>query len=212
MKHVAILGCGVVGSGVAEVLKSHREGIRRRCGEELSLRYILVRRRKDGSPWQEYFTEDFSVIENDPEVSLVAIIDADKEGFLRSERSMIQTIGRAARNAGGEVVMYADRMTGSMQRAIDETERRRELQMAYNRAHGIVPKTVRKDVRADIAVLKGAAEEAPQYLTREVPSDAKGRKQHLQLLEKAMKEAAKNLEFEIAAELRDEIRRIEAMD
>ena len=147
-----------------------------------------------------------------PEVSLVAIIDADKEGFLRSERSMIQTIGRAARNAGGEVVMYADRMTGSMQRAIDETERRRELQMAYNRAHGIVPKTVRKDVRADIAVLKGAAEEAPQYLTREVPSDAKGRKQHLQLLEKAMKEAAKNLEFEIAAELRDEIRRIEAMD
>lgn len=147
-----------------------------------------------------------------PEVSLVAIIDADKEGFLRSERSMIQTIGRAARNAGGEVVMYADRMTGSMQRAIDETERRRELQMAYNRAHGIVPKTVRKDVRADIAVLKGAAEEAPQYLTREVPSDAKGRKQHLQLLEKTMKEAAKNLEFEIAAELRDEIRRIEAMD
>lgn len=147
-----------------------------------------------------------------PEVSLVAIIDADKEGFLRSERSMIQTIGRAARNAGGEVVMYADRMTGSMQRAIDETERRRELQMAYNRAHGIVPKTVRKDVRADIAVLKGAAEETPQYLTREVPSDAKGRKQHLQLLEKAMKEAAKNLEFEIAAELRDEIRRIEAMD
>ena len=147
-----------------------------------------------------------------PEVSLVAIIDADKEGFLRSERSMIQTIGRAARNAGGEVVMYADRMTSSMQRAIDETERRRELQMAYNRAHGIVPKTVRKDVRADIAVLKGAAEEAPQYLTREVPSDAKGRKQHLQLLEKAMKEAAKNLEFEIAAELRDEIRRIEAMD
>ena len=147
-----------------------------------------------------------------PEVSLVAIIDADKEGFLRSERSMIQTIGRAARNAGGEVVMYADRMTGSMQRAIDETERRRELQMAYNRAHGIVPKTVRKDVRTDIAVLKGAAEEAPQYLTREVPSDAKGRKQHLQLLEKAMKEAAKNLEFEIAAELRDEIRRIEAMD
>ena len=147
-----------------------------------------------------------------PEVSLVAIIDADKEGFLRSERSMIQTIGRAARNAGGEVVMYADRMTGSMQRAIEETERRREIQMAYNSAHGIVPKTVRKDVRADIAVLKGTEDEAPQYLTREVPQDAKGRKQHLLLLEKAMKDAAKNLEFEIAAELRDEIRRIEAMD
>ena len=147
-----------------------------------------------------------------PEVSLVAIIDADKEGFLRSERSMIQTIGRAARNAGGEVVMYADRMTGSMQRAIEETERRREIQMAYNSTHGIVPKTVRKDVRADIAVLKGTEDEAPQYLTREVPQDAKGRKQHLLLLEKAMKDAAKNLEFEIAAELRDEIRRIEAMD
>ena len=147
-----------------------------------------------------------------PEVSLVAIIDADKEGFLRSEHSMIQTIGRAARNAGGEVVMYADRMTGSMQRAIEETERRREIQMAYNSAHGIVPKTVRKDVRADIAVLKGTEDEAPQYLTREVPQDAKGRKQHLLLLEKAMKDAAKNLEFEIAAELRDEIRRIEAMD
>lgn len=147
-----------------------------------------------------------------PEVSLVVIIDADKEGFLRSERSMIQTIGRAARNAGGEVVMYADRMTGSMQRAIEETERRREIQMAYNSAHGIVPKTVRKDVRADIAVLKGTEDEAPQYLTREVPQDAKGRKQHLLLLEKAMKDAAKNLEFEIAAELRDEIRRIEAMD
>lgn len=147
-----------------------------------------------------------------PEVSLVAIIDADKEGFLRSERSMIQTIGRAARNAGGEVVMYADRMTGSMQRAIEETERRREIQMAYNSAHGIVPKTVRKDVRADIAVLKGTEDEAPQYLTREVPQDAKGRKQHLLLLEKAMKDAAKNLEFEIAAELRDEIRRIKAMD
>lgn len=147
-----------------------------------------------------------------PEVSLVAIIDADKEGFLRSERSMIQTIGRAARNAGGEVVMYADRMTGSMQRAIEETERRREIQMAYNSAQGIVPKTVRKDVRADIAVLKGTEDEAPQYLTREVPQDAKGRKQHLLLLEKAMKDAAKNLEFEIAAELRDEIRRIEAMD
>ncbi len=147
-----------------------------------------------------------------PEVSLVAIIDADKEGFLRSERSMIQTVGRAARNARGEVIMYADVITGSMQRTIDETARRRALQMAYNDEHGIVPQTVRKDVRADISPLKAVAEEAPQYLSREVPADAKGRKQHLMLLEKAMKDAAKNLEFEIAAELRDEIRRIEAMD
>ena len=147
-----------------------------------------------------------------PEVSLVAIIDADKEGFLRSERSMIQTVGRAARNAHGEVIMYADVITGSMQRTIDETARRRDKQVAYNKAHGIVPQTVRKDVREDISPLKAVAEDAPQYLTRDVPADAKGRKQHLMLLEKAMKDAAKNLEFEIAAELRDEIRRIEAMD
>ena len=146
-----------------------------------------------------------------PEVSLVAIVDADKEGFLRSERSMIQTIGRAARNAHGEVVMYADKMTGSMQRAIDETARRRALQMAYNEAHGITPQTVRKDVRADISPLSNVAEEAPRFLSKEVPQDAKGRKQHLMVLEKAMKDAAKNLEFEIAAELRDEIKRIEAM-
>lgn len=145
-----------------------------------------------------------------PEVSLVAILDADKEGFLRSTRSMIQTIGRAARNANGEVVMYADNMTGSMQAAIDETERRRTIQMAYNREHGIVPETIRKDVRADISVLRNVAEQSPRYLTREVPKDAKGRRQHIQMLEKAMKEAAKNLEFEIAAELRDEIRRIQA--
>ena len=146
-----------------------------------------------------------------PEVSLVAIVDADKEGFLRSERSMIQPIGRAARNAHGEVVMYADKMTGSMQRAIDETARRRALQMAYNEAHGITPQTVRKDVRADISPLSNVAEEAPRFLSKEVPQDAKGRKQHLMVLEKAMKDAAKNLEFEIAAELRDEIKRIEAM-
>lgn len=146
-----------------------------------------------------------------PEVSLVAIIDADKEGFLRSERSMIQTVGRAARNAHGEVIMYADKMTGSMQRAIDETARRRGLQMAYNEAHGITPKTVRKEVRADISPLTNVAEEAPRFLSKEVPQDAKGRKQHLLVLEKAMKDAAKNLEFEIAAELRDEIKRIQAM-
>ena len=108
--------------------------------------------------------------------------------------------------------MYADVITGSMQRTIEETARRRSLQMAYHEEHGLVPQTVRKDVRADISPLKAVAEETPQYLSREVPADAKGRKQHLMLLEKAMKDAAKNLEFEIAAELRDEIRRIEAMD
>ena len=107
--------------------------------------------------------------------------------------------------------MYADKMTGSMQRAIDETARRRALQMAYNEAHGITPQTVRKDVRADISPLSNVAEEAPRFLSKEVPQDAKGRKQHLMVLEKAMKDAAKNLEFEIAAELRDEIKRIEAM-
>ncbi|MFM9412863.1 excinuclease ABC subunit UvrB [Peptococcus simiae] len=145
-----------------------------------------------------------------PEVSLVAILDADKEGFLRSERSMIQTVGRAARNANGQVIMYADHITGSMQRTIDETNRRRQIQMAYNEAHGITPETIRKRVADDIRATEKVAEEESAYLLKEVPLDRKGRKQHLQILEKTMKEAAKNLEFEIAAELRDEIRRIKA--
>ncbi|MFP5527723.1 excinuclease ABC subunit UvrB [Peptococcus simiae] len=145
-----------------------------------------------------------------PEVSLVAILDADKEGFLRSERSMIQTVGRAARNANGRVIMYADHITGSMQRTIDETNRRRQIQMAYNEAHGITPETIRKRVADDIRATEKVAEEESAYLLKEVPLDRKGRKQHLQILEKTMKEAAKNLEFEIAAELRDEIRRIKA--
>lgn len=144
-----------------------------------------------------------------PEVSLVAILDADKEGFLRSERSMIQTVGRAARNANGRVIMYADTITGSMRRTIDETDRRRRIQMAYNEAHGITPATIRKRVADDIRATEKVAEEEPTYLLRDVPPDRKGQKQHLQILEKAMKEAAKNLEFEVAAELRDEIRRIQ---
>lgn len=122
---------------------------------------------------------------------------------------MIQTVGRAARNANGRVIMYADTITGSMCRTIDETERRRRIQMAYNEAHGITPETIRKRVADDIRATEKVAEEEPTYLLRDVPPDRKGRKQHLQILEKAMKEAAKNLEFEVAAELRDEIRRIQ---
>lgn len=145
-----------------------------------------------------------------PEVSLVAILDADKEGFLRSERSMIQTVGRAARNADGKVILFADRMTESMKKTIDETNRRREIQGAYNEAHGIKPETVRKAVREDIRATQAVAEETIPYISKEVPLDAKGRKNHLIMLEKAMKTAAKSLDFELAAELRDEIRRIEA--
>ncbi len=143
-----------------------------------------------------------------PEVSLVAILDADKEGFLRSERSMIQTVGRAARNANGKVIMYADVMTGSMQRTIDETARRRQIQIDYNDVHGITPQTINKAVAENIRATKAVAEEEMPYLTRDVPLDVRGRRQHIQILEKAMKEAAKNLEFEVAAELRDEIRRL----
>lgn len=145
-----------------------------------------------------------------PEVSLVAILDADKEGFLRSERSMIQTVGRAARNADGKVILFADRMTESMKKTIDETNRRREIQGAYNEAHGIKPETVRKAVREDIRATQAVAEETIPYISKEVPLDAKGRKNHLIMLKKAMKTAAKSLDFELAAELRDEIRRIEA--
>lgn len=142
-----------------------------------------------------------------PEVSLVAILDADKEGFLRSERSMIQTVGRAARNAEGKVILYADRMTGSMQRTMDETARRRSIQMAYNEANDITPQTIRKAVAEDIRAVKEVAEEPMPYISKALPADERGRRQHLQLLEKAMKEAAKNLEFELAAELRDELAR-----
>ncbi len=138
-----------------------------------------------------------------PEVSLVAILDADKEGFLRSETSLIQTIGRAARNADGLVIMYADRMTPSMQASIGETERRRQLQDAYNQAHGIVPKTVIKSVRDLIEISKDATEDGKVYegktLTRAQRMEA------IEKLEKEMKEAAKMLEFEYAALLRDRI-------
>ncbi len=138
-----------------------------------------------------------------PEVSLVAILDADKEGFLRSETSLIQTIGRAARNADGIVILYADSITPSMRRAMDETERRREKQDAYNRAHGIVPKTVKKAVRELMAL---SADEKPDYNDKNLSQMTKlQRMEAIAKLEKEMKEAAKMLEFEVAAALRDQI-------
>ena len=136
-----------------------------------------------------------------PEVSLVAILDADKEGFLRSETSLIQTIGRAARNAEGMVIMYADTITGSMQRAISETNRRREKQAAYNKEHGIVPKTIQKSVHEVIeATVKDALPEE---------NTAENRETILEDLRKEMERAAKELRFEDAAKLRDKIKRME---
>ena len=139
-----------------------------------------------------------------PEVSLVAILDADKEGFLRSETSLIQTIGRAARNAEGMVIMYADTITPSMRRAMDETERRREKQDAFNKAYGIVPKTVIKSVRA-LLDISAEGEDTPEK-RGEVQGLTKQQKaERIARLEKEMREAAKMLEFELAAALRDQI-------
>ena len=137
-----------------------------------------------------------------PEVALVAILDADKEGFLRSETSLIQTIGRAARNAGGRVVMYADHITAAMRAAIDETNRRRAIQQAYNEAHGIVPKTIVKDVRELIEISRDAAE-----VTRKggVKMTKREREEAIAKLEKQMRQAARMMEFEYAAALRDQI-------
>ncbi|HJG86511.1 excinuclease ABC subunit UvrB [Pseudoflavonifractor capillosus] len=139
-----------------------------------------------------------------PEVSLVAILDADKEGFLRSETSLIQTIGRAARNADGLVVMYADKVTPSMRAAIDETERRREKQDAFNKAHGIVPKTVVKSVR-NLIELSGEVEETKKFDFSQKQMTKQQRLEAIAKLEKEMKEASKMLEFEYAAILRDKI-------
>lgn len=147
-----------------------------------------------------------------PEVSLVAILDADKEGFLRSERSLIQTIGRAARNENGHVIMYADKMTDSMKKAIDETKRRRHIQEAYNKEHGIVPKTIIKKI-PDIIRATQAAEEEETYVTK-VTKGKKLTKAELDkliaTLEIEMKDAAKALDFERAAELRDTIFELKA--
>ncbi|CEN79998.1 excinuclease ABC subunit UvrB [Paraclostridium sordellii] len=142
-----------------------------------------------------------------PEVSLVTILDADKEGFLRSETSLIQTIGRAARNANGKVIMYADKITRSMQSAIYETKRRREIQMHYNTEHGITPKTIEKGIRKGIEATVVADEEAIYGNVNE--TDEISIKESIDNLQEEMMEAAQNLQFERAAELRDKIKELE---
>ena len=141
-----------------------------------------------------------------PEVALVAILDADKEGFLRSETSMVQTIGRAARNSESKVIMYADKMSGSMDRAIKETNRRREIQMNYNKEHGIVPKTIIKGIRDVIEATK-VAEDSSEYNVNNdsISLSEKDKKKLIKQYTEEMKDAAKNLQFERAAELRDMI-------
>lgn len=142
-----------------------------------------------------------------PEVSLVAILDADKEGFLRSETSMIQTIGRAARNAHGRVIMYADRITGSMQRAIDETRRRREKQESYNIEHNITPQTIKKDLRDLIAITKISEDNISlqDYIKNSKNLSPQDLEKEARKLEKLMQAAAHELNFELAAQIRDEI-------
>ncbi|WP_425045155.1 excinuclease ABC subunit UvrB [Primorskyibacter sp. S87] len=148
-----------------------------------------------------------------PECGLVAILDADKEGFLRSETSLVQTIGRAARNADGRVIMYADRITGSMERALNETNRRREKQIAYNEAHGITPETVRKNVEDVLAGLyEGDTDMSRVTAKVDKPMHGANLEAHLDGLRNDMRKAAENLEFEEAARIRDEIKRLEAVD
>ena len=143
-----------------------------------------------------------------PEVSLVAILDADKEGFLRSETSLIQTIGRAARNAEGTVIMYADTVTKSMDVAITETNRRRQLQKAFNEAHGITPKTIRKEVHEVIEATQAVTVPRSKGKREETPDSAKT----VAELTMEMKKAAELLQFELAAQIRDEIKRLEAQE
>ena len=140
-----------------------------------------------------------------PEITLVAILDADKEGFLRSETSLIQTIGRAARNAEGHVIMYADTITDSMRLALDETERRRKVQMEYNEAHGITPQTIQKSVRDLIAVSKKVAAEELRLEKDPESMSEKELEKLTKELTKQMKKAAAELNFEAAAELRDKL-------
>jgi excinuclease ABC subunit B len=147
-----------------------------------------------------------------PECGLVCILDADKEGFLRSETSLIQTIGRAARNVDGRVILYADRITGSMERAMAETERRREKQRAYDEEHGITPTTIKRQI-ADIVAHSAAADGVTVDLEAEDGRNnlvGHNLRSYIEELEKKMRDAAANLEFEEAGRLRDEIRRLEA--
>jgi len=140
-----------------------------------------------------------------PEISLVAILDADKEGFLRSETSLVQTIGRAARNSDGHVIMYADHITDSMDKAICETRRRREIQQKYNEEHGITPTTIKKAVRDLISISKVIAKEELRFEKDPESMDKKELEKLIKDVEKRMKKAAAELDFESAAELRDKM-------
>ena len=149
-----------------------------------------------------------------PEVSLVAIMDADKEGFLRSETSLIQTIGRAARNACGEVIMYADKITDSMQKAIDETNRRREIQLAYNKKYGIIPQTIKKPIENNLLSLVASYRNLEDIVAEEMVElgiDKKDLPKLINKLEKDMHKAAKILDFERAAEIRDQLKKLREM-
>jgi excinuclease ABC subunit B len=148
-----------------------------------------------------------------PEVSLVAILDADKEGFLRDERSLIQTIGRAARNVDGRAIMYADRVTSSMRRCIDETNRRREIQIEHNRVHGITPETIRKSVaEIEFSTRVADARLAPARVAEPTATyaDEVNLEEYVKILEKEMAEAAAALDFERAALLRDQLFELKA--
>jgi excinuclease ABC subunit B len=152
-----------------------------------------------------------------PEVSLVAILDADQEGFLRSDRSLVQTIGRAARNVNGRAILYADRMTGSMQRALGEMERRREIQRRFNEEHGITPRSIVKsveEVRLSTHVADARTERPEPKLAVQERVDLRDpakRAAAIQVLEKQMRQAAANLEFELAAMLRDQVNDLRAL-
>lgn len=149
-----------------------------------------------------------------PEVSLVAIMDADKEGFLRSDTSLIQTIGRAARNACGEVIMYADKITDSMQRAIDETNRRREIQLAHNQKYGIIPQTIKKPIENNLLSLVASYRDLEDIVAEEMVDlgiEKKDLPKLISKLEKDMHKAAKILDFERAAEIRDQLKKLREM-